>query len=172
MGKKFSNTDLSRVGDDKALAIANYGESVAHYRYIVLSEKARDARLRNTFEAMAAEEREHRDRIQKILQRISPAAAFYLTPEDKLAVCVGPRLLDARDDARFDEAMRLVIASEKRTASFYSRFALHANDAELKEAFLDLARVGIARVQKLRDTFRQAGRKVEEPCPVSTLRMN
>src|SRR5262245_39705178 len=109
MGKKFSAMDLSRIGDDKALAIAGYGESVAAYRYIVLSEKARDARLRNSFEAMAGEERTHRDHIQKALLRISPQASFYLTAEDKLSVCVGPRLLDARDDARFDEAMRLVI---------------------------------------------------------------
>jgi rubrerythrin len=172
MGKKFSQMDLSRTGDDKALAIASYGESVAAYRYIILSEKARDTRLRNSFEAMAAEEKTHRERIQKMLERISPQASFYLTPEDKLSVCVGPRLLDARDDARFDEAMRLVIASEKRTASFYSRYALHAKDAQLKETFLELARIGIERVQSLRDLFRQSGRKVEEPCPVSMLRMN
>jgi rubrerythrin len=171
MAKKFSITDLSRLADDKALAIAAYGESVAAFRYIVLSEKSRDAKLRNSFETMAQEERLHRDRIQKILQRISPSAGFYLTPEDKLSVCVGPRLVDARDDARFEEAMRLVIASEKRTVSFYGRFALHARDAELKEAFLELARTGIERVQKLRELFREAGRKVEEPCPVSQLKL-
>ena len=170
MGKKFSITDLSRIGDDKALAIAGYGESVAAYRYIILSEKARDARLRNSFEAMAQEERQHRDRVQRILQRLSPSAGFYLTPEDKLAVCVGPRLVDARDDARFDAAMRLVIASEKRTVSFYSRYALHARDEELKNTFMDLARIGIDRVQKLRDLFRQSGRQVEEPCPVTQLK--
>jgi rubrerythrin len=171
MAKKFSLPDLSRLGDDKALAIAAYGESVAAYRYIILSEKARDTRLRNSFEAMAAEERAHRDRIQKALQRLSPSAGFYLTNEDKLAVCVGPRLVDARDDARFDEAMRLVIASEKRTVSFYSRFAPHAADEEVRAAFLDLARAGIERVQKLRDLFRQAGKQVEEPCPVSQLKL-
>ena len=46
MGKRFSTSDLSRITDDKALAIAAFGESVAAYRYIVLSEKARDAKLR------------------------------------------------------------------------------------------------------------------------------
>ena len=171
MAKKFSMMDLSRVGDDKALAIAAYGESVAAYRYIVLSEKARDLKLRNSFEQMALEERTHRDRIQQNLQRLSPSAGFYLSPEDKLAVCVGPRLVDARDDARFDEAMRLVIASEKRSISFYSRYAVHAKDPQVKDTFMDLAKIGIGRVQKLRELFRAAGRQVEEPCPVSQLKL-
>jgi len=55
MGKRFSTADFSRMSDDKALAIAAFGESVAAYRYIVLSEKARDARLRESFETMARE---------------------------------------------------------------------------------------------------------------------
>src|SRR4051794_2458732 len=50
MGKKFSTADFSKMTDDKALAIAAFGESVAAYRYIVLSEKARDERLRESFE--------------------------------------------------------------------------------------------------------------------------
>src|SRR5687767_7205730 len=81
MGKKFSMVDLSKVGDDKALAIAAFGESVAAYRYIVLSEKARDPKLRDSFEAMAKEERGQRDRLQTILQRISPTGGFYLSQE-------------------------------------------------------------------------------------------
>lgn len=172
MAKKFSTADLSRTSDDKALAIAAFGESVAAYRYIVLSEKARDARLRESFETMAHEERRQRDRIQGLLQRLAPAAGYYLGPEDKLAVCVGPRLVDARDDARFDEAMRLVIASEKRSASFYARFSAFARDQEVKALFTELAAAGIAQVQRLRALARQAGRQIAEPCPVSQFRMS
>src|SRR5215813_13819569 len=139
MGKRFSTADFSRMTDDKALAIAAFGESVSAYRYIVLSEKARDPRLRESFEAMAKGERAQRDRIQAVLQRLSPTAGYYLTQEDKLAVCVGPRLVDARDDARFDEAMRLIIASEKRSASFYARYSAFAQDAAVKELFTELA---------------------------------
>ncbi|HVT79927.1 MAG TPA: ferritin family protein [Phycisphaerae bacterium] len=171
MGKRFSTADLSQVSDDKALAIAAFGESVSAYRYIVLSEKARDARLRESFEAMAREERTQRDRIQAVLQRLSPTAGYYLTQEDKLAVCVGPRLVDARDDARFDEAMKLVIASEKRLASFYARFTAFAKDAEVKTLFTELATAGIAQVQRLRTLFREAGRQIAEPCPVSQIKM-
>ena len=35
---------------------------------------------------MGAEEREHRDRIQALLGKISPAGSFYLSSEDKLVV--------------------------------------------------------------------------------------
>lgn len=172
MGKRFSTSDLSKITDDKALAIAAFGESVAAYRYIVLSEKARDAKLRDSFEAMAREERKQRERIQELLQKLAPTAGYYLSQEDKLAVCVGPRLVDARDDARFDEAMKLVIASEKRSASFYARFTAFAQDSDVKALFTELAAAGIAQVQRLRALLNEAGRQIAEPCPVSQLRMS
>ena len=172
MGKRFSSTDLSKTSDDKALAIAAFGESVAAYRYIILSEKAPNPKLRQSFESMAQQEREQRDRIQAVLQRISPAAGFYLSQEDKLAVCVGPRLVDARDDARFDEAMKLVIASEKRSASFYTRYAVLAKDDEVKTLFEELAGAGLAQVRRLRALLLEAGKPIAEPCPVSQLRMS
>jgi len=172
MAKKFSTADLSKLTDDKALAIAAFGESVAAYRYIVLSEKARDARLRESFERMAHQERQQRDRIQALLQRLAPSAGYYLSQEDKLAVCVGPRLVDARDDARFDEAMKLVIASEKRSASFYARFTAFAQDEAVKALLAELAAAGIAQVQRLRTLLKEAGKQIAEPCPVSQLRMS
>ncbi len=158
--------------DDKALAVAGFGESVAAYRYIVLAEKARDAKLRESFEKMAHDERAHREQIQALLQKLAPSAGFYLSPEDKLAVCVGPRLVDARDDARFDEAMKLVIASEKRSASFYLRYAAYAKDPQVKVLFATLAGEGLARVQKLRALFQEMGRQITEPCPLSELRIS
>ena len=171
MGKRFSSIDLSRISDDKALAVAAFGESVAAYRYIVLSEKARDAKLRDSFERMAHEERRQRDRLQALLQKIAPTAGYYLSQEDKLTVCVGPRLVDARDDARFDEAMKLVIASEKRSASFYIRYTAFAQDAQVKALFTELAAAGIAQVQQLRTLLKEAGKQIAEPCPVSQLKM-
>ncbi len=159
------------MADDKALAIAAFGESVAAYRYIVLSEKTRDATLRDSFETMAREERGQRERIQGVLQRLAPAAGFYLSQDDKLMVCVGPRLVDARDDARFDEAMKLVIASEKRSVSFYARFGVFAQDAEVKALFSELAAGGIRQVQRLRALLAGAGKQIEEACPVGQLKM-
>lgn len=167
---KFPHLDLTRLSDDKALAIAAYGESVAAYRYIVLAEKAQSAALKATFEQMAQEERRHRDRLQEILKRLSPQGGFYLSPEDKLAVCVGPRLVDARDDARFDEAMKLVIGSEKRTVSFYGRYAPLAKDAEVKATFQELATEGIQHVRRLRVVFKEAGKEIVEPCPVQQIK--
>ncbi len=171
MGKRFAQLDLSRMGDDKALALASYGESVATYRYIILSEKARDARLRQAFEQLSREEKEHRDRIQSLLRQISPSGGFYLGPDDKLAVCVGPRLVDARDDARLDEALKLIIASEKRTASFYGRYSQVAQEPRVKALFTELAHEGLGHVRRLRELFQSAGRDITEPCPVTQLKM-
>ncbi|MCL2646192.1 MAG: hypothetical protein FWD61_04195 [Phycisphaerales bacterium] len=171
MGKKFSTADLSKISDDKALAIAAFGESVAAYRYIVLSEKTRDPRLRDSFEQMAKDQRLQRDRLQSILQHLAPAAGYYLSQDDKLTVCVGPRLVDARDDARFDEAMKLVIASEKRSASFYLRYTPFAQDPQVKSIFTELAAAGITQVQRLRLLLQEAGKPIAEPCPVTQFRM-
>jgi len=171
MGKKFSNADLSKLTDDKALAIAAFGESVAAYRYIILSEKSHDPHLRDSFEAMAKHERSQRDQIQSLLQSLAPTAAFYLSQEDKLAVCVGPRLVDARDDARFDEAMKLIIASEKRSASFYARYSIFAQDVSVQRLFATLATEGISQVQSLRALLKTAGKQIPEPCPISQLRI-
>ncbi len=167
---KIAHANAAPIPDDKALAIAAYGESVAAYRYIILAEKTRLPMLHEAFEGMAAEERGHRDRLQAILSRLATNAAFYLTNEDKSAVCVGPRLLDARDDAHFDEAMRLVIASEKRTSSFYHRAAARAADEQVKALFEELALEGLEHVQKLRGLFKEIGKDNLEPCPMQNLR--
>jgi rubrerythrin len=177
MAKAFSTTDsahLQKLGDDKALALAAYGESVAAYRYNVLAEKSRDAELKKSFEQMAVEERAHRDRLQNILKRIasgSDGGSYFLSNDDKAAVCVGPRLVDARDETHFDEAMKLVIASEKRTSSFYRGYAIFAGDAELKALFEELAAEGLEHVQRLREIFKQAGKQIMEPCPVSLFKL-
>ena len=166
MARKIPTIDLSRLGDDKSLAIAAYGQAVAAYRYIVLAEKAEDARLRQSFEDMVRQENAQRDRTQELLTRLFPAACFFLSSADKSLVCVGPRLVDARDDARFDEAMKLIIASEKRAVSFYTRYAVAAQAAEIRALFHELASQGLARVRELRGVFNAAGKQIAESCPI------
>ena len=166
MARKLPIIDLVRLGDDKALAIAAYGQAVAAYRYIVLAEKARDAKLRQSFEEMVRQENIQRDRTQELLNRLFPAACFFLSSADKSLVCVGPRLVDARDDARFDEAMKLIIASEKRAVSFYTRYAVLARSPEVRNLFHELANQGLLRVRELRTVFNAAGKQITEACPI------
>ncbi|MEI8196587.1 MAG: ferritin family protein [Phycisphaerae bacterium] len=166
---KLPRVDWDRFGDNKALAIAAYGRSVAAYRYIVLAEKSA-GELREIFERLAAQERTRRDRLQALLAQLSPEGSFCLSNEDKLIVCVGPRLVDARDDARLDEAMKLVIGSAKRTASFYARYAGVARDAVVRATFEDMAVEALAQVRRLREVFQMAGRQIAEPCPVQQIR--
>ncbi|HTV47496.1 MAG TPA: hypothetical protein VMG59_03535 [Phycisphaerae bacterium] len=166
MGKKLLAFDISRIGDDKALAIAAYGEAVSAYRYIVLAEKSPDARLRASFEAMVKSENTQRDAVQNLLHELFTGGNFLLTPMDKELVCVGPRLVDARDDARFDEAMKLVIASEKRSISFYGRYAPAAQNAKVKDLFVTLTAEGLERVRLLRQLFNDSGKHIAESCPI------
>ncbi len=164
--RRLPHLDVSRIGDDKALAIAAYGESVSAYRYIVLAEKSSADAMRESLQDMVRQENAQREAIQLLLTQIFPSACFFLTGEDKSLVCVGPRLVDARDDARFDEALRLIVASEKRSISFYSRYALVAINPQVKTLFERLYREGLQRITVLRQLFYNAGKPITEACPI------
>ncbi|MGC8539556.1 MAG: ferritin family protein, partial [Phycisphaerae bacterium] len=166
MVKRLPHLDAARIGDDKALAIAAYGESVSAYRYIVLTEKSTTDSLREAFQEMVRQENAQREAVQALLTQLFPTACFFLTAEDKSLVCVGPRLVDARDDARFDEAMRLIVASEKRSISFYSRYAAVATSGQVKTLFEQLYHEGLQRVKRLRELFSTAGKPIAEACPI------
>ncbi|MCL5946045.1 MAG: hypothetical protein M1472_04240 [Planctomycetes bacterium] len=166
MVKKVPKLDVARMGDDKALAIAAYGESVSAYRYIVLAEKAHTDVLRQSFQDMVQRENVQRETLQGLMAQLFPAACFFLTADDKSLVCIGPRLVDARDDARFDEAMRLIVASEKRSMSFYRRYAQLAEHPQVKILFEQLNQDGLERVKKLRQLFLEAGKPIIEACPI------
>ena len=131
---------LARLGVEKALAIGTYGEAVAAYRYLVLAEKAPDARVRPTFAEMADEEQGHRKRLRALSRELFPASDFCLNAEDKAMVVVGPRLLDVKDGASYEQAMQVVLSTEKRTAAFYARMAKQLaaspySTAELEEIY-------------------------------------
>ena len=166
MVRKFHPIDPARLGDDKALAIAAYGQAVAAYRCIILAEKAAQDALRRSFEAMARQKNDRRDHLQSLLEELFPSTCFFLTTEDKNLVCVGPRLVDARDDARFDEAMKLLIASEKRGISFYNRYVPLAKTAAVRTLFSTLAAEGLDRVRQLRRLFQESGKQIAEACPI------
>jgi rubrerythrin len=170
MVRRFDQPDLSRLGDDKALAIAAFGQSVAAYRYMVLAEKAADPRLRAGLQEMAARENTRRTQLQSLQEKLFSSACFFLDSHEKNMVCVGPRILDARDQTHFDEALKLLIASEKRIAGFYARYAAQAGRLEIKEIFSAFADESLQRVSLLRRMGQDIGRQINEPCPLQFLR--
>lgn len=144
-------------GPDKLLAIGVYGETVAAYRYLVLSEKAPNPRDRREFAEMADEEQGHKQRLQALLAEMYPQADFVLTPEDKELVVTGTRLLDVRDDASFHEAMRMILQTERQTAAFYAHHARIIPTVHLRELFQELAEEGADHYQRLKAMARRCG---------------
>jgi len=149
------------LGPDKVLAIGAYGETVAAYRYTVLAEKALTESDRREFAAMADEEQEHKQRLQRLLNELYPNADFVLTAADKDMVVVGPRLLDVRDAHSFADAMRMILLTERRTAAFYARMCKTVADPRLRALFHELAEEGADHYQRLKTLAHQAG--VPEP---------
>ena len=122
----------------KALAIAAYGESVATYRYRTLSAKTSSPSIRDEFIKMAAEEQGHHAAMQQLIDEHFPGD-FVLTPEDKALIIVGPRLLDAHDDAALAKLMPLIIESERLTGRFYHAVHDSIPRDDLKSFFKEMA---------------------------------
>lgn len=144
-------------GPDKILAIGAYGETVAAYRYLVLSEKAPNPKDRRDFAEMADEEQGHKQRLQQLLAEMYPKADFVLTNEDKELVVTGTRLLDVRDEASFHEAMRMILQTERKTAAFYAQQAKLVPQPHLRSLFQELAEEGADHYQRLKALARRCG---------------
>jgi rubrerythrin len=144
-------------GPDKLLAIGAYGETVAAYRYLVLSEKAPNPRDRHEFAEMADEEQVHKQRLQALLAEMYPQADFVLTPEDKELVVTGTRLLDVRDEASFHDALRMILQTERKTAAFYALHAKTIAPAHLRALFHELAEEGADHYHRLKAMARRCG---------------
>lgn len=142
---------------DKALAIGAYGESVAAYRYLILAEKAHNPGHRRRFAEMADEEQDHKQRLERQLAARYPDAQFMLTPQDKEMVVVGPRLIDVRDDERMAESLRLTLATERRTSTFYHHLGEQTEEGPLRRLFRELAEEGADHYHRLQELVRQAG---------------
>jgi len=80
-----------------------------------------------------------------------------LTADDKDLVVTGPRLLDVRDDAAFADAMRMVLDTERKTASFYAQHSKLLPQADLRDLFHELAEEGADHYQRLRALARKSG---------------
>ncbi|HWL94164.1 MAG TPA: ferritin family protein [Phycisphaerae bacterium] len=160
MSKLSENSPSEAVGGrgpDKLLAIGAYGETVAAYRYLVLSEKAPADEYRREFADMADEEQDHKQRLQKLVADMYPGQDFVLTPEDKDLVVTGPRLLEIRDENDFREAMHMILHTERKTARFYANNGKYMPDAGIRALFHELAEEGAEHYQRLKTLARQAG---------------
>jgi rubrerythrin len=124
---------------EKLLAIGMYGETVAAYRYLVLSEKALTEEHRKAFADMADEEQGHKERLGKLAAEMFPDSDFVLSQADKDRVVTGPRLLEIRDQADYAETMRLLLETERKTARFYARHSKVVTDGALRSLFHELA---------------------------------
>lgn len=119
-----------------------YGEDLAAYCYVQLSEKAERECDRKEFKEMVAEEQGHRSWLQALLDKHYPGSDFVLTPEEKQMVESGSRFLNITNRSAFEDAVRRVVASEAKTARFYGEMAPHIDQPEVKSIFQELAKEG------------------------------
>lgn len=141
--------DPAALGTAKALALGCFGEDMAAYRYLLLSEKAQRPQDAGEFREMVAEEQGHRDGLQALLDKYYPGADFVLTAEEKQMVECGSRPLRITDRASFEDAVRTVIESEQHTAAFYGQIEPHIAESEIRQTFRELAEEGVEHHKRL-----------------------
>lgn len=151
----LSKTFLQNLTTPKALAMGCYGETLAAYRYTLLAEKADRQQDRDEFRAMVAEEQEHRDRLQALLDKYYNSAEFVLTAEEKGLVESGPSTLKITDRNSFIECLKSVIESERCTAQFYDHMEPFVEEPEIKAIFRELADEGVGHHQRLQQIARE-----------------
>lgn len=127
------------MSEDRIISIGIYGETVAAYRYTVLSEKLPEEEDRRVFATIAEEELGHKQRLQELLDKLYPGVAFYLTDEDKALVVTGPRLIDVRTEPDYRKVMHMALDTERRVAQFYQAMSTQARTPEARATFQDLA---------------------------------
>lgn len=140
---------LAAIGPAKALALGCYGEDMAAFRYLQLSEKAEREQDRREFQGMVTEEQQHRDRLQTLLDRHFPDSEFVLTPEEKQMVECGGKTLHITDRKSFEAAVLTVIESERITSQFYDQMAPHVDIPDIKAIFRELADEGVEHRRRL-----------------------
>jgi len=130
---------VASLAPAKALAIGIYGESVASYRYRVLSEKLPEGPLQAVFLDMANEEKGHHSLLEALLKKHYPGRDFVLGPEDKELVIVGPRMLEVAGTKSLAPALKMICDSEMLTGRFYAAFHKATRNEEIKPILKEMA---------------------------------
>lgn len=138
MSDKYEDK-VRALSTEKALSVAAYGESVAAYRYRVLSEKAPNENHREIFVEMAEEEQDHHVMVQELLKRQFPGSDFVLAVEDKELVIAGPRMLDVGNPEAFARSLDLICESERLTGRFYAVLHAHTTHENLRPLLKEMA---------------------------------
>ena len=140
---------LATLGPAKALTLGCYGEDMAAYCYVQLSEKAERDQDRKEFKEMVAEEQGHRAWLRALLDKHYPGSDFVLSAEEKQMVESGSRFDSITDRKSFEEALRRVITSEMKTSQFYGQMVSHVDQPEVKAIFGELADEGVGHHKRL-----------------------
>jgi rubrerythrin len=149
--------DYPDLREDQMLAIGAYGESVAAYRYTVLSERVPGTEDRKTFAAIAQEELGHQERLEKLARKYYPDRSFYLTDEDKALVLTGPRLIEVRDLEDYRDVVKIALGTELRVSQFYRVMSGRATTTEVVATFRELSSEGFEHHRKLEALARDRG---------------
>lgn len=153
----LSKRDYPALREDQMLAIGIYGESVAAYRYTVLSERVPDLQDRRMFKDIAEEELGHKARLEALARKHYPDRSFYISDEDKALVLTGPRLIEVRDLEDYREVMQIALDTEIRVSQFYEEMSRRVPHPEIKAVFQELAAEGFEHHQKLHDLATERG---------------
>lgn len=129
-------TELNTIGEILDFAICE--EEKAHGFYTGLAAKMEKPWMKKAFEDFAKEELGHKAKLQKVKEEGFKAHAADKVPDLKIADYV----IGAEPDPDMDYQDALIFAMKAEKAAFrlYSDLASKAEDENIRQLFLDLAR--------------------------------
>jgi len=149
--------DYPDLIEDQMLAIAIYGETVAAYRYMVLSEKLPNEEDRKMFAAISDEEQTHKQQLQTLADKHYPDSSFFISDADKALVVAGPRLIDVRDIQDYRSVMGMALETEWLVARFYQAMSTRARTSEIRDTFTTLGNESFTHYRRLQKLARERG---------------
>jgi len=144
--------DLAKFREIISNAISN--EEEAYLFYKSAAEKVADKSLRALFEGFARDEAGHKVLLEGYLTGAEKALQFDAAQDYKVAATVDkPKLSTAMKPA---DAIALAMKREEEAMISYTEFANLTTDADLKEAFLNLAKMEQGHKARLEEMYTNA----------------
>lgn len=137
---------------ESVISMAIDNEIEAYDFYYALSQKNLDSAMKNIFDDLAKEEKNHRDILTAFLRNPDKPLKFKPAPAD-FKVAESVELPPLSLDMKPVEAIALAMKKEEEAMKAYLAFAYESDSAEQKEVFEELAKMEQGHKTKLEDIY-------------------
>lgn len=136
------------VDDDEILELAIMREIDANRLYLAIAARVEDAGLRKVLEELAAEELEHKAKLELEVMKSGRVVVATGQEDDDEQLMGQPELPEAQINMNYRELLLMAIQKEQTSFRLYVELAGRVSDANSKEILLALAEEEVKHKQR------------------------